>query len=258
MISFTLLALASLSFADDTVAPPPPAESAPVTPPDPMPPVPVAAPAPPPAPLAPAEPVAMVPLDPPTDPRAAVDVHIGVQGGPSSSFAPDGVRRTIGLSARCFFTRAIGIDIALTHSLDGGSRYSYNYSEESDYYYEDGLSVSTTLATERLDLGIRAEAPLLSWFHPYAKVAAVGALSVARLDEDVNDPENLTQLTQVGFNGGGYFAGGLAFPIHVKNQVHIVPSLELGYSALTPIGLGDIGSLAQSGVTFRFASGVAF
>ena len=118
--------------------------------------------------------------------------------------------------------------------------------------------MSTTLLTERLDLGVRAEAPITHWFHPFAKLAAVGALSVARLDEDTEDPTNLTQLSRAGFNGGGYLAGGVAFPIHVRHQVHIVPSLELGYSLLSPIALGNLGSLQQSGVTFRFASGVSF
>jgi len=178
---------------------------------------------------------------------------------PYSSFAPNGVRTTVTLSGRYHLNRWLGVDVALVHARSGGSREFYNesadYYEDEDYAYQ---SVNTTLWTERLDLGIVLEVPATRWFHPYAKVAAVGAVNVARLDEDTSDPTNLNQLSQVGFDGGGYFGGGLAFPIPVKHQVRIVPSAEVGYSALTPVGLGEIGSLADSGFTARFAWGVSF
>ena len=276
MISLLLLALPAFA-GDPTLAPEASPTSAPAAAPAPAPvaeapPTPVAAPATSTAPVAPVAPVApqaeLVRLDPPTDPKLTVQLGLGTQRVPYSSFAPNGVRTTVALSGRYHLNRWLGIDVALVHARSGGNRQfyddsiDYDYSDDEDYYYEDDdfayQSVNTTLWTERLDLGIVLEVPATRWFHPYAKVAAVGAVNVARLDEDTSDPTNLNQLSKVGFDGGGYFGAGLAFPIPIKHQVRIVPSAEVGYSALTPVGLGELGSLADSGFTVRFAWGVAF
>lgn len=268
MISLLLLALPA--FAGDPT-PAPEAPPAPAAPSSTAAPAPVAAPAAPEAPVAPvaapaasvapvASPGELVRLDPPTEPKVTLQLGLGTQRVRGSSFAPSGARTTVALSARYHLTRWIGLDLALVHARSGGNREFYN--ESADYYDEDEgyayQSVNTTLWTERLDLGIALEVPATKWFHPYAKVAAVGAINVARLDEDTSDPTNLNQLSKVGFDGGGYFGAGLAFPIPVKHQVRIVPSVEVGYSALTPVGLGELGSLADSGFTARFAWGVSF
>lgn len=264
MISVLLLALPA--FAGDPTpapdaapspAPAPAAEAAPGAAPAPAPaPAADASPAPSAAAVAPGE---LVRLDPPTEPKLTLPLGLGTQRVHGSSFAPSGARTTVALSGRYHLTRWIGLDLALVHARSGGNREFYDesadYYEDEDYAYE---SVHTTLWTERLDLGVALEVPVTVWFHPYARVAAVGAINVARLDEDVSDPTNLNQLSQVGFDGGGYVGGGLAFPIPVKHQVRIVPSVEAGYSALTPVGLGDLGSLADSGFTARFAWGVSF
>lgn len=262
--SFSTLALAG--DADPAPAPATPAEpAAPLAIPAPA--TPAAAPAPaatPPA--AGAAPIEII--DPPVDPRFGLELAVGAQGTSSSSFDPDGVRTTFGVTGRLQLTRALALDLGITHSLNGGSRSFYDetsaaYYDDEEYYddcydcYTD-LYASTTLLTERLDFGLRAELPIWKAFRPFAKVAAVGALDVARLDEDTEDPENPTQLSRVGFTGGGYFAAGISTPIHVKHQMHIVPSIELGYSAIAPVTLGDLGALKQSGFTFRFSSGVSF
>ncbi len=201
----------------------------------------------------------LVRLDPPSEPKVTLQLGIGTQRVPHSSFAPNGGRTTASLSGRYHLTKWLGVDVALVHARTGGNREFYNdsddYYADEDYYAE---SVHTSLLTERLDVGVSVEVPVTVWFHPFARVAAVGAINVARLDEDTSDPTNLNQLSQVGFDGGGYVGGGLAFPIPVRHQVRLVPSLEVGYSGLTPVGLGDMGSLADSGLTARFAWGVSF
>jgi len=260
VISLLLLALPAFA-GDPTLAPEAAPTSAPAPAAAPVPaPVAEAPPTPVAAPVAPVAPQAeLVRLDPPTEPKITLQLGIGTQRVPYASFAPNGVRTTVALSGRYHFNRWLGVDAALVHARSGGSREFYNDSiddsGDEDYAYQ---SVNTTLWTERLDLGIALEVPVTAWFHPFARVAAVGAINVARLDEDTSDPTNLNQLSQVGFDGGGYFGGGLAFPIPVKHQVRIVPSVEVGYSALTPVGLGELGSLADSGFTARFAWGVSF
>ena len=59
----------------------------------------------------------------------------------------------MGLTGRYQLTRALALDVSLVHSYDGGSR-GYSYVDESvDSYYESDSYVSTTLVTERLDVG---------------------------------------------------------------------------------------------------------
>jgi hypothetical protein len=185
-------------------------------------------------------------------------VHIGLQGTAESSFDPQGTRDTLGLEARIKLHRVLDLDVGLVHSYNGGRRYlSDPTMMDEEYYYETNASLSTTLLTERLEAGAELHAPI-KWCQPYAKVAVVGVVSVARLDEDVDDPSNPTQLTRSGFTGGVYLAGGIAVPIPLKNQVHFVPRIEVGYSALAPVTLGDLGSLRDSGFTARLSTGVSF
>lgn len=261
--------LASLSFvstahAEEPVAPAaaPAAELPGALPVAPTPAAPVAPeaapiPAPAPAPAAPAE-ESLTNLDPPTERTYELAVHIGLQGTAESSFDPQGTRDTLGLEARIKLHRVLDLDVGLVHSYNGGRRYLYDQTMMDDeYYYETEASLSTTLLTERLEAGAELHAPI-KWCQPYAKVAMVGVVNVARLDEDVDDPSNPTQLTRSGFTGGLYLAGGIAVPIPLKHQVHFVPRLEVGYSALAPVTLGDIGSLRESGVTARLSTGVSF
>ncbi len=261
------LVSSSVAFAGDPAAPP--AEPAPaptaaptVEPPAPVAPAPIAAPAPIPAPMSDPAPAAEsrdypIEVAPNRDPKFGLEAHIGVQGTEWSSFHPNGRAQTVGITGRMQFTRALALDLGVTHSYEGGTRYFYAYDEESDEDV-DGMEIHTTMVTERLDLGLRAELPISEWVRPYAKVAGVGALHVARLDEDIEDPENTTALSQLGLSGGVYVAGGVATPLRIHNQIHFVPSMELGYSLLTPVGLGDLGSVKQGGLTFRFSAGVSF
>lgn len=209
------------------------------------------------APAAPAE-ESLTILDPPTERTYEIAAHIGLQGTAESSFDPRGTRDTLGLEARIKLHRVLDLDVGLVHSYNGGRRYLYDQTMMDDgYYYETEASLSTTLLTERLEAGVEVHTPN-KWLQPYAKVALVGVVNVARLDEDIEDPANPTQLTRSGFTGGAYLAGGIAVPVPLKNQVHFVPRLEVGYSALAPVTLGDLGSLRESGVTARLSTGVSF
>lgn len=210
-----------------------------------------------PAPAAPAQ-ESLANLDPPTERTYEIAAHIGLQGTAESSFDPRGTRDTLGLEARIKLHRVLDLDVGLVHSYNGGRRYLYDQTMMDDeYYYETEASLSTTLLTERLEAGVEVHTPN-KWLQPYAKLAVVGVVNVARLDEDIEDPSNPTQLTRSGFTGGVYLAGGIATPIPLKNQVHFVPRIEVGYSALAPVTLGDLGSLRESGVTARLSTGVSF
>jgi len=253
------LAFVSTAHAEEPVAPAaaPAAELPGALPVAPTPAAPVEAAPAAPAPAAPAE-ESLANLDPPTERTYELAVHIGLQGTAESSFDPRGTRNTLGLEARIKLHRMLDLDVGLVHSYNGGRRYLYDQTlMDEESYYETESSLSTTLLTERLEAGAELHAPI-KWCQPYAKVAAVGLVSVARLDEDIEDPSNPTQLTRSGFTGGVYLAGGIAVPIPLKNQVHFVPRIEVGYSALAPVTLGDLGSLRDSGVTARFSTGVSF
>ncbi len=207
------------------------------------------------APIAPEE-AAPVPLDRPTEARFRVRVVLGAQGDPNNRFMDTSAPlSTVGIGAGMQLQKHLALDVDLTHAYQSGT---HSFNDATGMDQAASASATTTLWTERLDLSLLAESHLGSSFQPYARLSAVGDLGIARLDEDTSDPQNLTQLTSVGFTGGGYAGGGLAFPFRVDQRVRVVPALELGYTVLAPLQVGDLGALRESGFTFRFSSEVRF
>lgn len=202
------------------------------------------------------------------EPRPTVEISLitGTQWLGRSSFDDEGQRTIVGVGFRYLLNRHLSVDAAFSHTSSVGylgfsssadDPYSSYYDDEG-YAYENDGSVRTAMSTERLDLGVRGTLPVTRWFHPFAKVAAVGTLNPASLDEDPEDSENINALSTIGVTGGGYAAAGVSFPIRLRHQVSLIPSFELGYSVLAPLKLSDWGEIRQSGATAKLSAGVTF
>jgi hypothetical protein len=81
---------------------------------------------------------------------------------------------------------------------------------------------------------------------------------LARLDDDSNDDENLTQVQRAGLTGGFLAAGGLDVLIRVRGNVYIAPYVEVGYGWMAPLALKDLGTVQFSGFSGRSGVGVRF
>lgn len=134
-----------------------------------------------------------------------------------------------------------------------GSRVTDGY---DDYYDESYLTAA--MWNEQLAVGAKADLEVWRWFHPYVTLQAVAVLGVARLDDDANDPENLTQIQRIGFTGGARGHLGMDFPIHATEDVAIAPYLEMGYGWLAPMYLEDLGTVQFSGFSGHAGVGVRF
>lgn len=132
-----------------------------------------------------------------------------------------------------------------------------NYADDEEYY-EYGTTFETALYTDQLSVGSKADVKVFKWLHPYVTAQIVGMRGLARLDDDNNDDENLTQVQRAGLTGGFLGAGGLDFLIKVRGTFAIAPYVELGYGWMAPMAFKDLGTLQFSGFAGRAGVGVRF
>ncbi|MDP2304854.1 MAG: hypothetical protein Q8P18_02375 [Pseudomonadota bacterium] len=144
------------------------------------------------------------------------------------------------------------------HATNGATVYFNGAGEEDDDYYDESGSFRAALYTDQITVGSKADVKVFKWLHPYVTAQVVGMRGLARLDDDSNDDENLTQVQRAGLTGGFLAGGGLDFIIRVRGQVAIAPYVELGYGWLAPMVLPDLGSVQFSGFAGRTGVGVRF
>ena len=175
------------------------------------------------------------------------------------------VQPTFGVRADWHKTSRLGFSASYAHLVTGGHNSTWDY---WDYWEEEaGSSESTPGANEGFDasfrghlvgLGVRGGMDLWGWFNPYATVEARGLHAVVRLDDDPYDDDNPNQITTRGTTLGGVAALGLDVRIPTKYGWAISHNLELGYQAMLPLNIGELGSLAVRGLHVRAGAGVRF
>ncbi len=133
-----------------------------------------------------------------------------------------------------------------------------SYDDEEEDYYDYGGGFQTALYTDQISVGSKADVKVFKWLHPYVTAQVVGMRGLARLDDDNNDDENLTQVQRAGLTGGFLGAGGLDFIIKVRGTFAIAPYVELGYGWMAPMAFEDLGTLQFSGFAGRTGVGVRF
>lgn len=106
-------------------------------------------------------------------------------------------------------------------------------------------------------LGAKADWEVVESFTPYLGLQAQGLLGMARVDDELDDDENVSQRQQVGFSPGFVVTGGLAFPVPTAvDGMYVTPWVDAGYGWVAPLKLGDLGRVQPSGFTGQ--AGVAF
>ncbi len=127
---------------------------------------------------------------------------------------------------------------------------------DDDYYGQDAFFAA--LYSDQVSVGAKADVQLLRWLHPYVTAQLVGMRGLVRLDDDLNDDENVTQREVAGLTGGLLGGAGLDIPIRVKGRWAIAPYVELGYGWMAPMQLEGLGSLQFAGFSGRTGIGVRF
>ncbi|MES2640293.1 MAG: hypothetical protein V4850_12440 [Myxococcota bacterium] len=141
------------------------------------------------------------------------------------------------------------------HATHGADVYSES---DGDDYNSQQDSFQTAMYTDQITVGSKADVKVFKWLHPYVTAQVVGMRGLARLDDDRNDDENLTQIQRAGLTGGFLAGGGLDFLIPVRDNVSIAPYVEVGYGWLAPMAFQDLGTVQFSGFSGRAGVGVRF
>jgi len=194
-----------------------------------------------------------------------VNAEVGrleIAGGNWDLFDYNEIQTTYGVRADWHKTDRLGFSASYAHFVTGGHNSVWDYWE-----YDDGGSETSPGAVEGFDaairghlvgLGVRGGVDLWGWLNPYATVEARGLHAAVRLDDDTQDDDNPNQITRRGTTFGGVAALGLDIRIPSKYRWAVSHNLEIGYQAMLPLGIGELGSLPIYGVHVRAGAGVRF
>ena len=137
----------------------------------------------------------------------------------------------------------------------------WQYAEDGGTLYSDSgdTYLHLALVSNQLSLGPKFSLDVLSWLQPYATVQARALYGRARLDDDTDHDDNLNQLRRSGFAVGGLAAGGVDLVTRrVDKAVRPTLHVELGYAALTPLKLDDLGEIELHGFYSQWGVGARF
>ncbi len=146
--------------------------------------------------------------------------------------------------------------------VDTDGEYSYYYDDDDSYYYEyddeydddysygSGEGFYTRWRSMSLTVGAKADLPVARWFHPYLALSGVGSLASVQMDDDPDVDDNLNQIRERAMHGGGELVGGAEFRIGLGSSgVVLMPYFDVGYRLMTPVRLGQLGTVPSRGLT---------
>jgi hypothetical protein len=157
-------------------------------------------------------------------------------------------------------TSGIGIAQDLDKNLSVVASYHFGQAGSENYIPEDPGSAEGFVAAfnaHQFTAGVRGDLGSTGFVQPFASAKATALLGIARLDDNLNSDENLTQTQAMGLAPGGVLAVGLSGLIPVGPR-HVRLDTELGYAHSLSMGIGELGSLQFSGFHMRWAAGVRF
>lgn len=236
--------LFATAFAEETAAAP--EASAPVAEPAPAP---VVAP----PPVAPAAPLEVAVVRPP-EPKCQLDLSVAgtiFEQDPYGSLANSGLT-SWGLRASYRVNRWL-VPFAGVSYTDATMEHIVSADDELG-----STSFRTGLYQTQVFLGAKPTWSPNKYFGLYGLAQAQGLIGVVRLDDDPDDDENLGQVEGDGFAIGGTFGAGVEAFAPTGGRAQIAFSFELGYSAYTPLLLGDVATIDASGVSIRTGVGVRY
>lgn len=143
--------------------------------------------------------------------------------------------------------------------LDGGAIWAGEGDDDYDYYENDWGDAELSLATHRFSLGPKARVELFPWFVPYATVQGALLWGTMKIDDDLEDDENLNQIRSGGLSPGVLGTAGVEIVL-LRSDRLIRPALgfEAGYGWLAPLRLEPAGALDFHGFTASWTVGARF
>jgi len=114
------------------------------------------------------------------------------------------------------------------------------------------LSTNALTLGPRVDLGLLDERVL-----PYVQTQLLTMHGMARLDDDGRRNDNLGQVRGAGVGAGLLGVAGVELRLPV-GSVSLSLHGELGYGAVSPIRLGDLGAIAPHGLAGNGGLGIHF
>jgi hypothetical protein len=157
-------------------------------------------------------------------------------------------------------TSGIGVAQDLDKNLSVVASYHFGQAGSQNLVPDDPGSAEGFVAAfnaHQFIAGVRGDMGGTGFVQPFVSAKATALLGVARLDDDLDSDENLTQTQASGIAPGAVLAGGISGLIPV-GPVQVRLDTELGYAYSLPMGIGELGSLQFSGFHMRWGAGVRF
>lgn len=161
---------------------------------------------------------------------------------------------TWGLRAGFGLTDRLSVVAGWQHDVQGGTLY-FDYGDDE----WDAASVSLALTSNTWTVGPKYGVEVFPWLYPYATVQGALLWGTTKLDDDVEDDENMNELRASGLAPGALGALGLEFrALRVDRPVRPAVFAEFGYGWMAPLQQGDLGELTFRGFYANWGLGARF
>jgi hypothetical protein len=139
----------------------------------------------------------------------------------------------------------------------GASVYTGDYYDDTDYYSSASYLQSAFYGHE-VTLGVRADLSIEDVLLPYVAVDGMLLAALVRLDDDPQQRDNPGQVSAFGVAPGAGLVGGAEIRLPPGSNLQFSVNLEVGYTVLGRMDLGDLGSMRPGGLTVRSGAGIRF
>ncbi len=147
---------------------------------------------------------------------------------------------TIGISGGYGINRNLTLMVGLHHRKYVNDTYIYDF---------DGEDPTTSFSATQLSVGPKYSVELKSWLRPYATAQAVAWMGTLSADEDLDEEENLNELSWSAFAPGIKAAAGFdIIPLKV-GKVEVATHMDFGYGAALNLEFTDENGRIGNGKT---------
>lgn len=137
---------------------------------------------------------------------------------------------------------------------------SWHHNSRGSWRYADEASYVAAFTVDTFGLGVKLDADIGEVFAPYVAAQTLLVRGLARFDDDPTDRHSPGQTKYAGVAPGLLAVGGVevSSPDFASFPGEVFLHLEVGYGAIAPLQLGELGSMAPHGVAVRSGIGMRF
>ena len=129
----------------------------------------------------------------------------------------------------------------------------------SELDFDGGASeFYSVFTTDQFTLGPRVDIEIANIVWPYVAAQGLVVRGMARLDEDLSVNNNVNQLRATGAGFGVMGFGGVEIRFPYETIVKLSLHAEVGYGYVSPMRLGEFGSMSIGGFAVRSGVGLRF